>query len=74
MKLNEACGILFPLFLAMLDEAEQGDKEFEAILEWANATKKVLDIIYPADIFTGKSGDKGPLAIKLIRENLEVKQ
>ena len=30
MKLNEACGILFPLFLAMLDEAEQGDKEFEA--------------------------------------------
>ena len=72
MKLNEACGILFPLFLAMLDEAEQGDKEFEAIREWANATKKVLDIIYPEDIFTGESGDKGPTAIKLIRGNLEV--
>ena len=73
MNSNEACGILFPLFLAMLDEAEQGDKEFEAIREWANATKKVLDIIYPADIFTGKSGDKGSLAIKVLRENLEVK-
>ena len=35
-------------------------KEFDAIHEWAEATMKVLDLVYPADIFTGESGTSLP--------------
>ena len=69
MNLNEACGILFPI---IINSSKQPILD-EETRKWVEATVNLLDKFYPADIFTGKSGDKGSLAIKVLRENLEVK-
>ena len=68
MNLNEACGILFPIII----RSSQKPILDEETRKWVEATVNLLNKFYPEDIFTGKSGDKGPMAIKLIRENLEV--
>ena len=70
MNLNEACGILFPI---IINSSKQPILD-EETRKWVEATVNLLDKFYPADIFTGKSGDKGSLAIKVLRENLEVKE
>ena len=69
MNLNEACAILFPIII----HSSQKPILDEATRKWVEATQELLDTIYPEDIFTGESGDKGSLAIKVVRENLEVK-
>ena len=67
MNLSEACGILFPIIINSSQKPVL-DKETKA---WLEATVTLLDKCYPEDIFTGKSGDKGPMAIKLIRDALK---
>lgn len=69
MNLNEACAILFPIII----HSSQKPILDEATRKWVESTQELLDTIYPEDIFTGESGDKGSLAIKVVRENLEVK-
>ena len=66
-NLNEACAILFPIII----HSSQKPILDEATRKWVEATVNLLDKFYPADIFTGKSGDKGPMAIKLIRDALK---
>ena len=66
-NLNEACAILFPIII----HSSQKPILDEATRKWVEATINLLDKFYPADIFTGKSGDKGSLAIKLIRDALK---
>ena len=68
-NLNEACAILFPIII----HSSQKPILDEATRKWVESTQELLDTIYPEDIFTGESGDKGSLAIKVVRENLEVK-
>ena len=68
MNLNEACGILFPI---IINSSKQPILD-EETRKWVEATKEILNKFYPEDIFTGTSGDKGPIAIKTIRENLKV--
>ena len=70
MNLNEACAVIFPIII----NSSQKPILDEETRKWVEATVNLLDKFYPEDIFTGKSEDKGPLAIKLIRENLEVKK
>ena len=69
-NLNEACAILFPIII----HSSQKPILDEETRKWVEATVNLLDKFYPEDIFTGKSGDKGPVAIKVVRENLEVKK
>ena len=69
MNLNEACAVIFPIII----HSSQKPVLDEATRKWVEATVNYLDKFYPGDIFTGSSKDSGPLAIKLIRENLEVK-
>ena len=66
-NLNEACAILFPIII----HSSQKPILDEATRKWVEATINYLDKFYPEDIFTGKSGDKGSLAIKLIRDALK---
>lgn len=70
MNLSEACGILFPIIINSSQKPVL-DKETKA---WLEATVTLLDKCYPEDIFTGISGDKGAVAIKVVRENLEVEK
>ena len=70
MNLNEACAILFPIII----HSSQKPILDEATRKWVESTQELLDTIYPEDIFTGESGDKGSLAIKVVRENLKVKK
>ena len=67
-NLNEACAILFPIII----HSAQNPILDEETRKWLEATVNFLDKFYPRDIFTGESGDKGALAIKALRENLEV--
>ena len=69
-KLSEACGILFPIII----HSSQKPILDEETRKWVEATVNLLDKFYPEDIFTGKSGDKGLLAIKVLRENLKVEE
>ena len=38
--------------------------------EWVTATRRMLHEVYPANVFTGVSGDPGPRAIVVIRSAL----
>ena len=67
MKLSKACEIIFPVIV----HSTQNPILDEETRKWLEATVNFLDTFYPADIFTGESGDKGALAIKALRENLE---
>ncbi len=71
MKVEEACEIIFPIFLRALEKTELGDRGFGEVREWGIATKRVLDAIYPEDVFYGVSEDKGAVAIKLIRDRIK---
>ena len=68
MKLAKACEIIFPIII----NATQNQILDEATRQWLEATNNLLDKFYPSDVFTGESGDKGPVAIKTLRDNLEV--
>ena len=70
MKLSKACGIIFPIII----RSTQNQILDEETRKWLEATVNFLDKFYPRDIFTGESGDKGALAIKALRENLEVEK
>ena len=70
MNLPEACGIIFPVIIHSSQKPVL-DKETK---EWLEATVNLLDKFYPEDIFTGISGDKGAVALKVLRENLEVEK
>ena len=70
MNLNEACAIIFPIII----HSASGDCHDDVYRKWVESTVNLLDKFYPEDIFTGKSGDKGSLAIKVVRENLKVKK
>ena len=65
-----ACEIIFPVIV----HSTQNPILDEETRKWLEATVNLLDKFYPRDIFTGESGDKGALAIKALRENLEVKE
>ena len=70
MNLNNACAILFQIII----HSSQKSVLDEETRKWVEATVNLLDKFYPEDIFTGKSGDKGLLAIKVLRENLKVEE
>jgi hypothetical protein len=44
------------------------DRAWDAILAVGRA---YLDLVYPADIFTGESGDSGPAYVVALREALK---
>jgi len=69
--LKEASEIVFPVFLKAVEEGEESYLNYEKIKKWAEITLEILNDIYPPDIFTGVSGDKGVKAVVLIREILK---
>jgi len=59
--------------LKLCDEVEELENRLNAPLgldEWVVATRRMLDEVYPASVFTGVSGDAGPRAIVVIRKAL----
>jgi len=67
-KIREASEVIFPLFLEAVEEGKETYiTDYKKIKKWAKITLEMLNSIYPPDIFTGISGDKGPKAVILIR-------
>jgi len=71
IKVKEASEIIFPIFLKAVKEGKESYLNYKNIKKWAEITLKILNDIYPPDIFTGVSGDKGVKAVVLIREILK---
>jgi len=71
IKVKEASEIIFPIFLRAVEAGEESYLDYKKIKKWAEITLKILNDIYPPDIFVGVSGDKGVQAVVLIREILK---
>jgi len=68
MDIKEASEVIFPIFLKAVEDGEKSYvSDHKKIKKWAEITLEILNDIYPPDIFTGISGDKGPKAVILIR-------
>lgn len=57
----------FETLTVILAERKELRKENEKLREVVVATKRLLDDLYPADIFAGVSGDEGPCRIVELR-------
>jgi len=72
IDIKEASAIIFPVFLRAVEDGEETYvTDYKKIKKWTEITLKILNDIYPPDIFTGVSGEKGPKAVVLIREILK---
>jgi len=71
-EIEKASGMVFPILLNAVSQETPDTIMYDLVQQWGEITLEILNQVYPEDIFTGVSGDKGVIAINTIREILKL--
>jgi len=71
-EIEKASGVVFPILLNAVSQETPDTITYDLVRQWGEITLKILNQVYPEDIFTGVSGDKGVKAVNTIREILKL--
>ena len=71
-EIEKASRVVFPILLNAVSQETPDTITYDLVQQWGELTLKILNQVYPEDIFTGVSGDKGVKSVNTIRKILKL--